>query len=54
MKNFIVDVDLLFYVEAEYEEQAKAIVNNMINDAPLAARNFSHLVKHEITDVNEL
>lgn len=57
-KTFIVDVDITMSksiaIEAESEEDAKAIINGHIKYNPYAyAHSFSHYVGHEITDVNE-
>ena len=58
MKHFEVDVDITMSkrisVEAESEEQAKAILNGWIKYNPYEyAHSFEAYVKHEITDVNE-
>lgn len=58
MKHFEVDVDITMSkrisVEAESEEQAKAILNGWIKYNPYEyAHSFDAYVKHEFTDVNE-
>ena len=58
MKHYEVDVDITMSkrisVEAESEEQARAILNGWIRYNPYEyAHSFDAYVKHEITDVNE-
>ena len=58
MKHFEVDVDITMSkrisVEAESEEQAKAILNGWMKYNPYEyAHDFDAYVAHEITDVNE-
>ena len=58
MKQFTLDVDFTMSkrisVEAESEEQAKAILNGGIKYNPYEyAHSFDAYVKHEITDINE-
>lgn len=59
MKNFVVDVDFTmsksFEVEAENEQQAMNKVYAMIEANPYNyAYSFSHYVKHEVVDANEV
>lgn len=58
MKSFEIDVDFTFsksfFIDAESEDEAKEIVNNMIEREPYYyARKADVLVGHEITDVYE-
>lgn len=58
MKNFSVSIDITMSknicVEAENEEQAMAMADAMISNAPYDyARNFSHYVSHEVIDAEE-
>ena len=55
MKNFIVDVDITMsktiVIEAENEQQAKAIVYSMIKENPYDyTYGVTHYVNHEIVD----
>lgn len=57
-KQFCVSVDITMsknvYVEAENEENAKEIVDCLIDDNPYAyASGFSHFVNYEVVDVIE-
>lgn len=57
-KNYCVSVDITmsktFEIEAENEEQAKAILNGWIKYNPYEyAHNFDAYISHEITDINE-
>lgn len=58
MKEFAVDVDITIskriYVDAENEEQAKAIVNDKVKNYPhYYYTKADAYVCHEITDVTE-
>lgn len=59
MKTFSVSVDITmaktFEVEAENEENAIAIVNDMIDKNPYGyAKGFSHYVTHSVIDAEEI
>lgn len=58
MKNFILDVDFVMSkrirVEAENEEQARAIFERLLKENPYDyARRFDAFVGHKIIDINE-
>ena len=58
MANFILDVDFVMskriQIEAESEEQAKAIFERLLKKDPYDyARKFDSFVGHKIIDVNE-
>ena len=58
MKNYCVSVDITMsksiYVEAESEEQARDMANEMVCNNPYEyANNFSHYVTHEVVCAEE-
>ena len=58
MKNYILDVDFVMskriQVEAESEEQAKAIFERLLKEDPYDyARQFDAFIGHKVIDVNE-
>lgn len=59
MAKFSVDVDITmsksFEVEAESEEHAMEIVNDMLDKNPYGyVRDFSHYVTHNVVVANEI
>jgi hypothetical protein len=58
MKNFILDVDFVMskriQVEAESEEQAKAIFERLLKEDPYDyARQFDAFVGHKVINITE-
>ena len=58
MKNFIIDVDFVMskriQVEAENEEQARAIFERLLKENPYDyARRFDAFIGHKVIDITE-
>ena len=58
MKNFILDVDFVMskriQVEAENEEQARAIFERLLKENPYDyARRFDAFIGHKVIDITE-